>query len=168
MDFLELAQARYSVRKFDSRPVEEEKLALLLEAARLAPTAKNSQPWHIYVIRSEEALAKANLCSPCIYGAPLALLICYDVSQQVMIDINEINLGLVDASIVTTHLMLAAADLGLGSCWVARFNAAQACDLFDLPDTMEPAAMLPLGYSLAEPAQRHLDSKPLDELVTWL
>ena len=125
MEFIELVKNRYSVRKFTEQPVSEEQLQTLLTAAALAPTGKNVQDFHIYVLKSEEALAKANDCTRCIYGAPLALLFCCDRDEGISIPTNNVDLPQVDTTIVMTHVMLAAAALGLGSCWVAAFDEAK-------------------------------------------
>ena len=169
MTFLELARERYSVRKFDSRPIEEEKLNAILEAGRLAPTAVNKQPQHIYVLRSEEALAKIREITPCHYGAPVVLAVAYDEEKawhnQMMPGYHS---GKVDASIVCTHMMMEAWDLGIGSCWVGMFTDEKMHAAFDLPATEHVCALLPLGYALAEPGPQHTASKTVDELVTVL
>ncbi len=158
MSFMDLAKARFSVRKFSDRPVEEEKVRTILEAAKVAPTAKNQQPVKVYVIESPEALAKANEVSPCIYGAPLVMMVAYDADLTFRTGWNPgVNYGDIDASIVCTHMMLEAADLGLGSCWVARFARADANRAFELPDNIVPVALLPIGYAAedAAPSPRH-------------
>ncbi len=168
MSFLDLAKARYSVRKFSDKPVEKEKIAAILEAAKVAPTAKNQQPVKVYVIESPEGLAKANQVSPCIYGAPLVMMVAYDPDQTYRTGWNPgINYGDIDASIVCTHMMLAAADLGLGSCWVARFARADASRTFELPDNIVPVALLPIGYPAedAAPSPRHTQYRADDEWI---
>lgn len=168
MDFLQLAEARYSVRKFTPQKVEQEKIDKLLRAAQLAPTACNNQSWFIYVLQSDEALAAMDQCSPFRFGAPLAFLICYDISRQASVATNEVNLGLVDSAIATTQVILAAADLGLGSCWICRFDAEKTCEVFDLPDELEPACFVPIGYADMGPGPGHANTLPLDQLVKYL
>ena len=171
MSFLDLAKARYSERKFTDKPVEEEKLNAILEAAKVAPTAKNFQPVRVYVIKSEEALEKINKVSPCIYGAKLVMMVFYDLEQTYRSGWNPgISSGDVDAAIVCTHMMLEAADLGLGSCWVARFARADAHRTFELPENIVPVALLPIGYAAedAVPSPRHESYKADSELFTEL
>ena len=168
MSFMDLAKARYSVRKFTDRPVEEEKISAILEAAKVAPTAKNQQPVKVYVIESPEALAKVNKVSPCIYGAPLVFMVAYDADQTYRTGWNPgVGYGDIDASIVCTHMMLEAADLGLGSCWVARFPRADAHCTFELPENIVPVALLPVGYAAedAVPSPRHTQYRDESEWV---
>lgn len=146
MDFLELAKARYSVRQFSQQRVEAEKLDRILEAGRLSPTAANAQPQRILVLDSEISLNKLKACSVYHFNAPLVLLICYDntVSWKRPYDNNDS--GYVDASIVTTHIMLETANLGLGSTWVGHFDPAAIQEAFALSANIIPVALLPIGY----------------------
>lgn len=146
MTFLELAKERYSVRKFSNKPVEQEKIDRLLEAARLAPTACNNQPQRILLIQSSEALAKLKNCTAYHFDAPLAFLVCYDENAVWKRKLDGHTSGDVDASIVTTHLMLAAADLGLGSTWVMHFNPTAIREAYAIPEGIAPVALLPTGY----------------------
>jgi nitroreductase len=153
MNFLQLAtEQRYSVRKFTNDKIEAEQLDLILEAGRIAPTAANYQPQRILVLDSEENLTKLKSCTPYHFNAPLALLICYD-SGTCWKHMSGKGGGDIDASIVTTHMMLEAASLGIGSTWVGAFDFDKARELFHIPDYIIPVAILPLGY----PAS---DSKP--------
>ncbi len=164
MTFLELAKARYSVRKFDSRPIEDEKLDAIIEAGRIAPTACNFQPQHVYVVKSAEALAKVNAASPCIYGAPVVLVVCYDTATQAG------DFGRMDASIVCTHMMLEAWEQGIGSCWVGMFKAEELTASLGLPENIVPAALLPIGYAAdgVAPHEFHTTYRPYEETVTVL
>ena len=115
--FMDLIKDRFSVRSFSDQKVEEEKLDLILEAAKLAPTAKNNQPWRIYLLQSEEALKKINFVCDCIFGSSAVFVICYDIDEAWRSPFDEGNhAGKMDASIVCTHMMLAAWELGIGSC----------------------------------------------------
>jgi nitroreductase len=170
MEFLNLARERYSVRKFSEQPVEKEKLDLILEAGRLAPPAGNLQPQRILVIESEEGREKVNKCTPCLFGAPMALLVCYDVQKSAKRKFDNFDTGTVDASIVTTHLMLEIADLGLGSTWVAHFDPVVTREVFALPENLIPVAFLPFGYPAEDAApneKMHSSRKPLDETVSY-
>lgn len=147
MTFLELARdKRYSVRKFKEQPVEKEKLDYILEAGRIAPTACNYQPQRILVIESDEAREKLKLCTPCHFDAPVVLMICYDKTTCWKNKKNGTCGGEVDASIITTHMMLAAAEQGLGATWVGAFKLAELREKFALPDYLVPVALLPIGY----------------------
>jgi nitroreductase len=166
--FLDLAAARYSVRSFCPRAVEPEKLSQVLSAARLAPTACNNQPQRIKVISDPADLAKADECTPCRFGAPVVLLVCYDKTVCWRHpENNALTSGTIDASIVTTHLMMAAKDIGLGSCWVMKFDVAKAAELFNLPENFVPVAMLPIGYPAADaaPSDRHETRFDVDKIV---
>ena len=164
MTFMELAKSRYSVRGFKDTPIEEEKLAAILEAGRIAPTACNNQPQHIYVVKSEEGVAKMRTISPCTYNAPVILAICYDANVQAA------NFGEQDASIVCTHMMLEAWEQGIGSCWVGMFSADDFIKAFDLPENIRPIALLPIGYAADGilPAPLHTAYRPDTETITFL
>ena len=167
MTFLELAKSRYSVRSFNTRPIEPEKLAMILEAGRVAPTAGNKQPQRIKIITEPLDLAMVDECTPCRFNAQAVLLVCYDKSVCWKRKFDGANSGEVDASIITTHLMLAAHELGLGSCWVMYFNPAKASELFALPENIVPIAFLPIGYPAddAAPAALHSQRISLNEIL---
>ncbi|GBU23046.1 nitroreductase [Fibrobacteres bacterium R8-0-B4] len=165
--FLDLAAARYSVRSFCPRAVEPEKLTQALSAARLAPTACNNQPQRIKVVSDSAGLAKVDECTPCRFGAPVVLLVCYDKTVCWRHPDTGKPSGEIDAGIVTTHIMLAAAEIGLGSCWVMKFNVSKAAELFNLPENFVPVAMLPIGYPAddAAPSDRHGLRFDVDKIV---
>lgn len=146
MDFLELVKERYSVRKFSSKKVEKEKLDMVLEAGRLAPTAVNFQPQRILVIDSEENLELLKSCTTYHFHAPMALLVCYDTTVSWKRSYDKQDMGAVDASIVTTQMMLQATALGLGTTWVGHFDPEAIRRTFQIPDYLIPVALLPLGY----------------------
>lgn len=168
-DFLTLAEDRYSVRKFSHQPVSQEAIDHILRAGQLAPTGCNNQPQHVFVLRSEEALAKMRLCTKWHFDAPLGMLICFDVNQSWKRRYDGADSGWVDASIVTTHMMLAAHEQGVGNTWVMSFNPEAIKTEFELPDNLIPVALLVMGYP-AEDVQvnpLHYQSKPIDEMVTY-
>lgn len=170
MAFLDLARERYSLRTFSDRPVEQEKLDLVLEAALIAPTGKNIQPWRIHVLRSAEALAKINELSPCIFGAPLVLLFTYDRSEDWQSPLEaDVRSGVEDVSIVATHAMLEATELGLGTIWVNLFPNTETERAFDLPTTERSVLLMPIGYAAegAHPSRLHAQTRALDELVDY-
>lgn len=165
--FLELAKERYSVRSYKTRPVEPDKLAQILEAGLVAPTACNNQPQRVKVITSPDELAKIDECTPYRFKAPAVLLICYDKNACWRRKYDGAFSGETDASIITSHFMLAAHDLGLGSCWVMYFDPARVSELFALSENIIPAAILPIGYPAddAVPAPGHLKTLSLDEIL---
>ncbi len=146
MDFLKLVKERYSVRSFKDKKVEAEKINLILEAGRLAPTACNLQPQRIFVLNDEEALNKLRNCTPYHFNALLAILICYDNSVSWKRKYDSKDSGEIDASIVTTHMMLEIANIGLGTVWVGSFDSVAIKSAFELPDNIIPVALLPVGY----------------------
>ena len=148
MDFMELAAERYSVRSYSDRPVEQEKIDQILKAAQLAPTAVNFQPQRIYVLKSDEAMAKIDRLCRCIYGAPLVFLICSDERKTWKSQTERgYSSGEMDCSIVCTHMMLEAWELGLGSVWVRLFDVNAVAEAFELPPYIKPICLLPVGYA---------------------
>ncbi|PKO22979.1 MAG: nitroreductase [Chloroflexi bacterium HGW-Chloroflexi-1] len=169
MKFTELIRARYSVRAYKPDPVPDELLQQALEAARLAPTAANRQPWRIVVIPTagrEEALRR-------IYDrawfvqAPLVVCVC-TVPEEAWTRRNYDGKSYadVDAAIVMDHLILAATDAGLGACWIAAFDPAAAREVLDLPAGVEPVLFTPLGYPADTPGPKR--RKPLADLYRVL
>jgi Nitroreductase len=170
MNFEDLAKERYSVRKFSSRKVEQEKLDRVLQAGRLSPSACNYQPHRILVIENEEAHAKIKKCTPCHFDAPIVLLICYDNTVSAKRKADGKELGDIDASIVTTQMMLQAADIGLGTTWVERFDPSAVTTQFALPENLVPSSLLPLGYPADDAAPNkdlHFSRKPIEETVFY-
>lgn len=169
MDFSTLVKERYSVRKFSGNKVEQQKLDTVLEAGRLAPSACNYQPHRVLVIESDEARAKIKKCTPCDFSAPVILLVCYDKSVSAKRKVDGKDYGEVDASIVTTQMMLQAAEIGLGTTWVGHFDPAKIIENFDLPENLVPVALLPLGYPAedAAPIELHFSRKPIEETVFY-
>ena len=168
MTFQELAKNRYSVRSFRENPIEKEHMDLILEAGRVAPTACNFQPQKIYVARSAEAREKLASVCRCTFGAPVILVVGYDRTRdwknKLMPDLTS---GETDAAIVCTHMMLQAADLGIGSCWVGYFNPEQVAEVLGLPENITVTALLPIGYPAenAEPLPLHSQYRELADTV---
>lgn len=170
MDFSELVTKRYSCKRYGERKVDDETVASILEVARHAPTAKNLQEQHVYVIKSEEGLAKVDELTPCRYGAPVVLMVAFNSKNVFTYPGGKRNSGIEDASIVATHLVLAAADAGVDSCWVNCFDPEKAAAAFDLPEDEEVLMLLDLGYAAegAGPLGNHGLRKPLAETVSYL
>lgn len=171
MTFLELAESRYSVRSFSDQPIEPEKMDAILKAAQLAPTAANRQPQVIYILQSPDALAKAKEVTHYVFNAPVVFLLCVD-EQKVWHSRWEegYDSGDMDVSIVCTHMMMEAWELGIGSVWVRGFDARVAKNVFDLPEHIRPICMLPIGYpdENSKPANFHYITKELSEFVIEL
>jgi Nitroreductase len=171
MELQKVMEERYSVRAFSSRMIEEEKLNRILEAGRIAPTAKNNQPQHIYVLKSEEAIQRVRALTRCAYNAPVVLLIAVDKGQEWNNPLEDgITSGQQDAAIVATHMMLSAWDQGIGSCWVCYMAPSEIHDAFGLPESEQVALLMPIGYPAeeAKPSPNHASRKPLSETVTVL
>ena len=169
MDFLKLATDRYSVRKFADKPVEKEAVDKILAAAHVAPTGCNYQPHKILVINSEEALAKLKECTRCHFDAPCAMLVCYNSDECWTRPYDGSQSGVVDASIVTTHMMLQAWELGIGSTWVMHFNPFKMREEFAVPENFVPVALLVMGYPSPDalPNERHTVYRPIEETVFY-
>ena len=171
MTFLELAKARYSVRKFKSDSIEDAKLEAILAAGQVAPTACNNQPQRIYVVKSEEN--RKRLAEVCRYtfDAPVILVIGYDKDRDWKNRrMPGYSSGETDAAIVTTHMMLEAWEQGIGSCWVGAFAADAVAEALSLPDNVRVTALLPLGYAAddAAPAAFHTTYRELSDTVEIL
>lgn len=163
MDFIELTKARYSVRKFSSEQVKKDDLELILKAGHLAPTACNKQPQHIIVVDTTEGLSKLKKCTSSHFNCPLALLVCYDNTKCWVREFDGKNSGEVDASIVTTHMMLEAASIGVGSTWVMHFIPEAVIEEFSIPPHIIPVAILVMGYPAPEAHPSSSHNKVRDE-----
>ena len=170
MNFYELSRARYSVRKYAQKPVEDEVLRKVLEAGATAPTAKNLQPQRIYVLKSPEAIEKIRGITRCAFDAPVVLLVCGDTSEAWVNPFNNRSSAEMDCSIVTTQMMLQAQELGLGTCWVCWFDTELTKKTFNIPENQEVFALLPLGYpaEVSKPSAMHDSRKALEETVVTL
>lgn len=167
MELMQLMKERWSVRSFTNQPVEEEKLLQVLQAGRLAPTACNNQPQRVIVVRSKEGLEKWKKCTKCHFNEQLVLIVCYDKKQSWKREYDGADSGFVDASIVTTHMMLAAQNLGIGSTWIMYFIPEAVRTEFALPENVEAVSVLAMGYQAenAAPSPRHAQRKELSETV---
>jgi len=166
MNFNELINKRYSVRTYRPDSVEEEKLQQVLHAACLAPTAANRQPIQFIVIRTagREADLKRIYPREWFSKAPLVICACA-VPSQAWSRMDNKNYSEVDVTIAMDHLILAATDLGLGTCWIAAFDPAAAREILGLPPGVEPIAFTPLGYPADSPKEKK--RKVLSELVRY-
>ena len=170
MEFKQVVAGRYSCKNFGARKVETEKLNAILEAGRLAPTAKNFQEQRVYVIQSEEGLAKIDAATPCRYHAPTCVVVAFDRNNVFTYPGGKRDSGVEDATIVATHMVLAAANEGVDSCWINFFDPEQLAKALDLPENEEILMILDLGYAAegAGPLPNHMSRKPLSETASYL
>jgi nitroreductase len=167
MIFLDLAAERYSLRKFSERAVEKDKILQLFEAARLAPSAVNYQPYHFIVVTDETLKARVaeGYSREWFTKAPVVIvaLADHDASWKRRDGKDHAD---IDVAIAVDHLILAAAELGLGTCWVCAFDAAHVQAVLELPEHLEAVALIPLGYPLddSRPLKKRKD---LTDLVSW-
>lgn len=168
MEFIDVINERYSVRGYWDKEVEKEKLEYVLNAATVAPTGVNSQPFKVYVIdtkKHKEALSK-------IYGAkwfveaPYVLCVVAVVNEAWTRPWDQKNIADIDATIVMDHMILAARDVGLGTCYIGAFKKYEAHKFLNLKENEEPVLFTPLGYGNAEP--RETPRKELDEFVVYV
>lgn len=169
-NFLELAKARYSCRKFTEEMIEDEVLDQILEAGRVSPTAVNFQPQRVLVIRDKASVEKLKLSTNFTFNAPVILMVCYDISEAWKDPFECIDIGTVDATIVATQMMLEAADLGVGSTFVGHFRTKKMMEDFQIPEYLKPICLLPMGYpcedhKAGKPGKMHETRKNLEETV---
>ncbi len=169
MDFEKVITERYSVRKFDNKHLEQKVIDKILHAGHIAPTGCNFQPQRILVLNTDESTEKLKQCTKCHFDAPCAMLICYNKDESWTRPYDSAQSAPVDASIVATHMMLQAANLGVGSCWVMHFDPVKMREEFNIPQNFEPHALLVMGYphESAAPIEMHSKTRPLDEVVFY-
>lgn len=166
MNFEDVIRERISTRSFKDEKVKKEELDKILDAGRIAPTAKNNQPIKIYVIESDDAINKINDCSPCIYGAKTVLLVCGN--KEAAFHKGAHSSYEIDASIVATHMILEATNIGVDSVWVGMFDGDMVKETFNLE--YEPVCIIPLGYHTDDyvPSPMHSMRKDINEIVEYL
>ncbi len=172
MEYNKLIKERYSVRKYQDKEIPKEVLQQILEAGRIAPTAKNLQPQKIYALESRESKEKLGKYKRMSFNAPIVLMICADMDIVCKLGVEtDYNTSELDCAIVATQMMLEATNLGLGSCFVRWFNAEELRKSFSLDDNIKPICLLPIGYpaSDATPLKGFHDvRKTIDEEVIYL
>ncbi|MFO8143653.1 MAG: nitroreductase family protein [Dehalococcoidales bacterium] len=166
MEFFDVIEGRYSVRAYKSTPVEDEKLAKILEAAHMAPTACNLQPFQFIVIHTKgrETDLKHIYGQSWFTQAPLVICACAIPSQSWRRGDGK-NYCDIDVTIAMDHLILAAANLGLGTCWIGAFDRNATCEILRLPEGVEPVAFTPVGYPADQPSYK--TRKPVKEIVRY-
>ena len=170
MEFTEVIKNRYACKGFNGQQISKEQLSSILEAGRVAPTAKNFQEQRIYVVQSEEGLAKIDNATPCRYSAATVLVVAFDKSNMFTYPGGKHTSGAEDAAIVATHLMLAATAAGVDNCWVNFFDPEQLAKNLGLPETEEILLLLDLGFAAegVGPLANHGKRKALSETVKYL
>ena len=168
--FMRILESRYSCHAFSKYPVSETKLQMILDAGRMAPSAGNCQPTRIWVVKSEEALARLHTVHPC-YGAPVVLIVGCRNEEAWVRPYDGVIAAKTDAAIVLTHLMLTATDAGLANMWIWDFNPSKIREV--LPETREHGVygLLAIGHPASgagQPTELHAVRKSLDELVKVL
>ncbi len=168
--FMRILESRYSCHAFSNYPVSDAKLNMILEAGRMAPSAKNMQPTRIWVVKSEEALARLRTVHPC-YGAPVVLIVGCRNEEAWVRESDGVNAAKTDAAIVLTHLMLTATDAGLANMWIWDFDPGKIREA--LPETQKHGvyALLAIGHPAegkGKPTELHTVRKPLEDLVITL
>ena len=169
--FLHLARQRYSSRKYSNQPVEEEKLIRVLEAARVAPSAVNRQPWIFYVIREDENKQKISEAyhRDWLKEASVIIVACADHSKAWVRQSDGKKHADIDLAIAIDHITLQATELGLSTCWICNFDVKKCRSILNLTDNLEPIAIIPLSYpSDSTDPNRHITMrKALSEIVRW-
>ena len=170
MEFTEVIKNRYSCKKYSDKKVEPEKITAILEAGRLAPTAKNLQEQHIYVVESDEMLAKIDAATPCRYNAPAVLVVAFDKTNVFTYPGGKRDSGVEDATIVATQMILAAYNEGVDSCWLNYFDPDKLAFEIGLPENEEILMVMDIGYAAegAGPLENHFKRKDLSETVTYI
>jgi len=169
MSFIDLAESRYSVRKFKNEKLPKDIIEKILHAGHIAPTGCNYQPQRIFVLESDSAIEKLKNCTKCHFNAPMAMLVCYNKDECWRRKYDGKSCGVADACIVTTHMMLAATELGVGCCWVMHFDPAAMVKEFDIPESVIPVALLVMGFPAddAKPLDMHFNFRTMEETVIY-
>ncbi len=169
MDFLKLVADRFSVRKFKNEHLSVDEINLILKAGHLAPTGCNYQPQRILVLNSDASIEKLKGCTKCHFGAPTAMLVCYNKDETWTRKYDGAISAPVDASIVTTHMMLQAYSMGIGSTWVMHFDPDAMRSTFNIPKNIIPVALLVMGYPAddAAPFNLHSEYRPIEDVVVY-
>ena len=170
MEFKKVIKDRYSCKKYSDKQVEPEKINAILEAGRVAPTARNAQEQRIYVVQSVEGLAKIDANTPCRYGAPTVIVVAYDKSAIFSYPGGKYDSGAEDATIVATQMILAAADEGVDSCWLNYLDPDKLARELNLPESEVIVMLMDLGYAAqgAGPLPNHDNRKALSETVKYI
>ena len=167
MNFDDVICNRYSARSFSDKKISDEELNKILEAGRIAPTAKNNQPIKIYVVQSDIGLAKIDKASPCRYGAQTVLVVCGDTNEA--FSNGNHSTYETDSCIAATHMMLEATNIGVDNIWVDLFSRDVIKEELGIPENIIPVCLLPLGFKTEDctPSANHNRRKTMDEIVEY-
>jgi len=167
MDFLDLAKQRCTIRSFSDKTIEKEKLDYILESGRVAPSACNKQPQRIIVVQNEKNIEKVQKAYK-TFGSKCVMIICRDERDALVRPFDDKCSGDLDIGIVSDHMMLAAREKGIGSVMVGLFDPRIIRNEFELPDYIQPTALLILGYpkeGFLDPNRHLTQRKPISETV---
>ncbi len=168
--FIELAKLRFSCRKYLQKEVSKEVIESVIEAARIAPSATNSQPWRFIVVSKEPLLQQIKNCysRDWLQGAPVVIVACGDHSISWRRADGKDHCD-IDMAIAIDHITLMATSVGLGTCWICKFDSMKCSEILKLPSHLTPVALIPLGYpaETAKEAGPHFKRKPLNEIISW-
>ncbi len=169
MEFRQLIEERYSVRSFKQEHLPQDIIDKILEAGHIAPTGCNNQPQRILVLNTDEAIEKLKGCTKCHFNAPTAMLVCHNKEESWKRAYDGALSSPVDAVIVATHMLLTAQNEGIGSCWVMHFNPEAMKNTFNIPENIEPVALLVMGYPSedAKPLDMHSTYRDINETVVY-
>ena len=169
MEYEKLIMERYSVRDFKPEHLPDECISKILDAAHKAPTGCNFQPQRILVLNTDESIEKLKKCTRCNFGAPTAMIVCYNEDESWKRPYDGALSAPVDAAIVTTHMMLEAHNIGVGSCWVMHFNPSAVKEEFSIPENIKPLAILMMGYpsETSAPIELHNKFRPMEDVVFY-
>ena len=169
MDFEKLISERYSVRKFEPDHLSQDEIDKILSASHKAPTGCNYQSQRILVLNTDESIEKLKACTKCHFNAPTAMLVCHNKEESWKRVYDGATSSPVDAVIVSTYMVLAAQDIGIGSCIVMHFDPAMMRKEFSIPENIEPSLLLVMGYPAkdSEPLDMHYKNRPLSEVVFY-
>ena len=169
MNFEKIITERYSVRNFKPEHLPQTVIDKILEAGHKAPTGCNYQPQRILVLNTDESIAKLKNCTKCHFNAPTAMLVCHNKDESWVRKYDGALSSPVDAVIVTSYMMLAAQNEGIATCWVMHFDPNAMRETFNIPDNIEPVALLVMGYPSddAKPLDMHFITRPIDEIVFY-
>ena len=165
MEIKEAIQSLRSIRKYKDKEVEEEKIRNVFEAARLAPSALNKQPWKFILVKEKETIEKINYACNQTWFAPTMIVGCVDPAQSYVREDGE-GYWKMDLALAMHNLMLSALDEGLGTCWVSAFNEKEIKEILRVPHYMRVLAITPLGYP-DEKKTRVKKRKPLEEILYY-
>ena len=171
MNFLELARSRRSIRNYKNNDVSHILLNQLLEAAQVAPSAGNCQPWHIYIVKDKaiiQRIREKSCRQAFIASAPVLLIMCADIvrSEERYKKRGRELYCIQDTAAAIQNILLCAQSIGLGACWCGHFGEKEIAEILNLHSEMRPVAVIPIGYPKKEPTKKEL--RPLEEIATFI